>query len=50
MAQGAGTEYVQSQLTQLGMTVNFVDSDHVTYSTGYLQAGKFDVIVPRGRH
>lgn len=44
--QGAGPEYIDAQLTQLGMTVNFVNTDHVTYSTSWLQPGKFDVLVP----
>ena len=44
--QGAGPEYVDTQLTQLGMTVNFVNTDHVTYSGSWLQPGKFDVLVP----
>lgn len=45
-AQGAGPEYLDTQLVQLGMTVNFIDSDHVTYSASWLQPGKFDVLVP----
>lgn len=46
MAQASGPEYVQSQLTQVGFTVNLFNGDHVTYSTSYLQPGKFDIIVP----
>ena len=44
--QGAGPEYFDSQFTQLGITVNFITTDHVTYSSSYLAPGKWDVIVP----
>ena len=44
--QAAGPEYIDTQLVQLGMTVNFVNTDHVTYSSSWLQPGKFDVLVP----
>jgi peptide/nickel transport system substrate-binding protein len=45
-AQGSGPEYIQTQFTQLGITVDFVNTDHVNYSSNYLQPGKWDVIVP----
>ena len=46
MAQAGGPEYLQNQLSQVGMTVDFFDGDHVTYSANYLQPGRFDIIVP----
>lgn len=45
-AQGSGPEYVATQLTKVGFTVDFVLQEHTVYSAQHLQPGRFDVIVP----